>query len=221
MPTYAYSSQNRLRSPSGAVGEAPDGPGAIAALRDDVDAYLGNGGAETVATVAAMQAIPSNRTFTGKLVFVTATGILYRWDGTAFRPWEAGWTSYTPSLPVGVTVGNGTFSGGRWAILGGTLHMEGRFTLGSTSAITGTVRLALAAGTSSRSTGDPLIGNVQLVHAGAAVYGRAAIQSNGVALSYDSVANAQVQQASLSSSTPFTWASGDYLDWDVLVPLSA
>lgn len=112
MPTYAYSTQNRLRSPSGAVGEAPDGPGGVAALRDDVDNYLGNGGAETVATVAAMQAIPINRCFRGKLVYVTATDTVYRYLGAnnvtpiisdapssaAWLAWSKPATSYTPAI---------------------------------------------------------------------------------------------------------------------------
>jgi hypothetical protein len=50
------------------------------------------------------------------------------------------WTDYTPTFAAGVTVGNGTWVAG-YAIVNEILFWQGTFTLGSTSAITGSVSI--------------------------------------------------------------------------------
>lgn len=66
MPTYRTTARSQFRTPSGAIGEAPDGPGGMATLADDVDNMLGYGGAEAVATYAALTGLPAGRVFVGK-----------------------------------------------------------------------------------------------------------------------------------------------------------
>lgn len=122
MATYSLSSRNQLRSPSGAVGEPPDGPGGMATLRDDVDNYLGTGGAEYCAGAAQVTAIPSSRKFVGKLAYRADTDCVYRWVGNgntavgangASNGWQA-WskppTAFTPTWTgVGMTTSTGFF----------------------------------------------------------------------------------------------------------------
>lgn len=132
--TWALTSRNQFRTPSGAVGEAPDEPGELKQLGQDIDDRLGNGGAETVATIAAMQAIPASRRFLGKLVYVTATDTVYRYCGAgnitpvvsdapssaAWLAWSKPLTAFTPSwtnLPLGSTQSNS----GLWGISEGFL----------------------------------------------------------------------------------------------------
>lgn len=43
MATYRTTTNNLFRTPSGAVGEAPDGPGGMATLADDIDALIQQG----------------------------------------------------------------------------------------------------------------------------------------------------------------------------------
>lgn len=126
MATYRTTANLQLRTPSGAVGEAPDGPGGMATLADDVDTMLGIGGAERATNLAAITAIPSARTFTGKMAYAADTGYLYRYTGATdgwvlwdtARTWQAftyatGFSSLAGIIPL------------RWAIRAGILHVQG------------------------------------------------------------------------------------------------
>jgi hypothetical protein len=129
MVTWLTSARNMFRSPSGATNEAPDGPGAFQALRDDVDNYLGVGGAEYCANAAAVAAIPSGRKFLGKLVYRADTDTTYRYVGAGntaiganaptatwqawHRPpkaWNPTVTGYTGAVTI---VGNSQIVAGR------------------------------------------------------------------------------------------------------------
>jgi hypothetical protein len=98
MVTYVNSSRLFVRTPSGAVGEAPDGPGAMQTLAQDVDDRLAYGGAEF--SFNALSNIPAARRFVGKLAYYQPTDTTYRWVGTGNLPAtdasaSAGWLAWS------------------------------------------------------------------------------------------------------------------------------
>lgn len=224
MPTYALSSRNQFRSPSGAVGEPPDGPGGMQTLAKDIDDRIGTGGAEWCQNAAARDAIPAARLFPGKLAYVATNDTFYRYSGAgAWTQWDSDWLAYTPNFTAGVTVGNGSFSGCSWHIAGRTMRLVGRFTLGSSSAVGGTSRLAVPNTPALfRSNGDPILGAVSFIDtsAGTTFSGDATMQPNGIAFSARTVAGSVVTASSLSASNPLPWASTDVMSWDLSIPLA-
>lgn len=145
MVTYVQTTYNQLETPSGAVGEAPDGPGAFKHLSDQVDGRLGVGGAEYCANAAAMSAIPSSRLFKGKRVYRADLDIVFRYVGVgntalgaadSTHPWQAFDKPPTPYTP---TFGNlsGTNSvSALWGINAGVAWATAEVVSGSGWAIT-------------------------------------------------------------------------------------
>jgi hypothetical protein len=123
----------------------------------------------------------------------------------------AGWASFTPSW-TNITVGNGT-STGKKGYAGKTTHFYAELTFGSTTSVSGAVAL-----------GFPDTAVTYLAHhpVGIAIlrdvnvttnYKGVAIWSTTAAMAIHSLAvsGSNVVTAALSSTAPFTWATGDFL----------
>jgi hypothetical protein len=123
--------------------------------------------------------------------------------------WGGGWTTFTPSI-TGVTVGNGTTTA-RYAQIGKTVFVEFNFTLGSTSAITGTPSFALPV--SASLLGYTFDGKGTLGDFGTASYlGNVNLQpGNRAYFSATSTSGATGVELNISSTVPFTWTTSDYL----------
>jgi hypothetical protein len=136
----------------------------------------------------------------------------YRATSGAWMDWvllSRGLTSFTPVATNGITVGNGTLSGEYYVsdgILSGTI----RFTLGSTSSVTGDVRFT-----------PPIAhANTLLSYGvGRAVQGSSAFQlaslvsgGNIFARYTTTSAAGHLLQAQITSSAPIAWASGNTLE---------
>lgn len=137
MVTYVKTTYNQLETPSGAVGEAPDGPGAFQHLAANIDTRLGIGGAEYAANLAAITAIPASRTFDGKLAYAADTKYLYRWvvpaTGTAaWRLWQTPWATISP-LGSGIVAASIGYPPA-WKIVGGDVQLGGMLTKASAAA---------------------------------------------------------------------------------------
>ena len=132
------------------------------------------------------------------------------------------YTAYTPTFPAGVTVGNGTFSSA-YATVNDFTHYYGTFTLGSTSALivgSASVSLPTSAHSSFFITNFPgfNVGPFTFydTSATAAVYGVGSITSATVCRFYVMASNlTYTSLASISSSVPFTWATGDTIQWNL------
>jgi hypothetical protein len=123
------------------------------------------------------------------------------------------------TFPVGVTVGNGTKTA-YYCQVNKFVHFYGKFTLGSTSAITGPVGLGLPINMDSAmsATGQPF-GFVyyQDVSAGTLVSSDA-ISIGALSTVYTSVANVAgtyPSRTNASATIPFTWDTGDTLSWNL------
>jgi hypothetical protein len=117
---------------------------------------------------------------------------------------NAAWTTYTPTVS-GITIGNGTWASSYMQI-GKTVFLKIRFTLGSTSAITGASTFSLPVTATGFGYG------VANLNRGANFAGVAAISgtTNVVANAVDSSVNYATQR-STTATIPGTWAASDVI----------
>lgn len=142
----------------------------------------------------------------GMVAYTSDTDTFWYYSGSAWAATGKGsaWTSYTPSLTNG-TLGNGTVSGS-YVQQGKLVAFRAQFTLGSTSAVTGSLGIGLPVAAAS---------GVQLCHAllvdtGTATYvGYAELSSSNASLRAQNAAGTYLTASTLSSSIPHTWASTD------------
>ena len=168
-------------------------------------------GALASTVTATTQTAGDNSTKVATTAFVTTADQLL---GT--------YTAYTPTWNGGVTIGNGTFSSA-YATVNKLTHYYGTFTFGSTSAITAaTVTISLPTTPHSSITGLGFPGfnssqvNFYDTSAFLSIYGVAAINSATGARFYVNTANGTyLAIAALSSTIPFTWATGDIIQWNM------
>lgn len=115
------------------------------------------------------------------------------------------WQDWTPAWTSGVTTGNGTWAG-RYVRDGNTVQGWARFTLGSTSAVTGVPILTnpVAAVTSF------LASDVQFVDSGSTYYKADLRYTNSGLTLYARGTNGAV--TNISATVPFTWAPGDIIE---------
>ena len=130
------------------------------------------------------------------------------------------YTAFTPTF-AGVTVGNGTFVT-RYARVNNFVHYVGYFTLGTTSAVTGTVNIDLPISCSSTYSGlnGVPMGELNLFDTSASTWYRGAVFSIGstttVRTRIYSVSGTQIiENTSANATTPFTWATGDQFLWNI------
>jgi hypothetical protein len=125
------------------------------------------------------------------------------------------YTAYTPTLTA-ITIGNGTLTG-QYARVNDFVHVTGSFTLGSTSAVTGSIGISppininasmgLAASPlglcNLYDTSSGAMNNLQLLWASATEMRVRAINTAG----------AYSIMVVTSATVPLTWAVGDILTW--------
>jgi hypothetical protein len=108
----------------------------------DVNGYLMQGINVFASTAARNAAITSPQE--GQFAFTKDTNTTWYYDGAA---WIAtgtptySWTTYTPTN-TGLTIGNGTQTA-RYVKIDKTVHVAYKFTMGSTSSLTGSVSIGL------------------------------------------------------------------------------
>ena len=142
----------------------------------------------------------------GQQFFDQANGRLWLWDGTGG---DTQWVimheppqTWSPTWSAGVTVGNGVWSNAKYQRENGFCNFEGRFTMGSTSAITGTPTLNLPFSLWE----VELLMPIPIVDNGIARYVcfMSTFSPGAVALIVGSTGGA------VSSTSPFTFGNGDY-----------
>jgi hypothetical protein len=129
-------------------------------------------------------------------------------DSTAANTWK-GWTAYTPAFQ-NLTVGNGT-SSFYYIQIGKTVHVRGRFILGSTSSFGTSVNIAMPVNISAT------YGFLQQL--GYATYAKSSYFNGSLNLISDPYLRLFVWNVSGSftllgdngPTTPFTWATGDQI----------
>lgn len=155
--------------------------------------------AATAADTPARLAVGANNTV---LIADSAESTGLRWGG--------GWAAYTPTTS-GITVGNGTLQA-RYAQIGKTVFLEILFTLGSTSAVTGTPNFSIPV--TAKVSSYTLNGTVSLGDYGAATYVGLAGNPTGSGVyiaAFNTAGSWGVEAGSISATVPFTWTTNDYI----------
>jgi hypothetical protein len=155
--------------------------------------------AATAADTPARLAVGANNTV---LIADSAESTGLRWGGA--------WGTYTNSTS-GITVGNGTLTS-RYAQIGKTVFVEILFTLGSTSAVTGSPTFSLPV--TAKMGSFTFLGNVSLGDFGTATYVGLANTPSGTGIyiaGFNSSGTWGVESAAINATTPFTWTTNDYI----------
>ena len=121
----------------------------------------------------------------------------------------ATWIDYTPTFASGVTVGNGTWVAA-YAVVNEILFWQGTFTLGSTSAVTGSVSINTPSGVTFPLGNNEILGNVRMTAGATTFYGL--VRENGtnqITILVYNAASTYLQSTSLSSTVPGTWTNNN------------
>jgi hypothetical protein len=121
------------------------------------------------------------------------------------------WTTYTPTW-TNVTVGNGTVDF-KYSQLNDIVIVRARFTMGSTSSITGIIRFTLPTGLTAANT--ILFAPCRILDAGVAGYVAAleAVSTSQVQVVVANTAGTYGSYAGTSATVPFTWGNGDLFEF--------
>jgi hypothetical protein len=139
-----------------------------------------------------------------------ATGLAWTTPSSGFT-----YTTWTPTYNAGISVGNGTVVA-RYAQSGKMVHAFWKFTLGSTSSVSGNLEVSLPVTGSSnavgtRGTGSILDSGVRWFTAGADMNQTTKIVfiCVGANLTY-------AYEEYLSATVPMTWANGDVMTFSII-----
>lgn len=154
----------------------------------------------------------------GQVAWTDTEGLqVYQSSVIASPAWVKLWTPWddfvSPTWGSGVTVGDGTWDAVR-RFEGGSLHLRVQFTLGSTTAITGAPQFDLSAGFLSDVATHISLGAASLRDTSAGQWYTAQAL---VGIGFDFVLIQANGGANISSTAPFTWASGDLIVFDIVV----
>ena len=147
------------------------------------------------------------------LSITTDTGITYRYNGSAWDPWESGWITWA-TAPTNLTVGTGGSAASvqRYKWIGGRLWFAYSYTLGSSGASMGTtptinlpISVALTVAGGALATGDGAIRDVSGPSTPAFVRALVNTATTAQLLTYTGTT------ASITATAPMTWAAGDIL----------
>ncbi len=130
------------------------------------------------------------------------------------------YTEYQGSTPTiaGFTIGNGTINISRYTQIGKLVHWYGKVTLGSTSSMSGDLKLSLpVAPNTIYETLDSIVGSCRLQD-GSALRHTAEASISGdtdIIIRCQIASGTHLTEAGITSTVPFTWASGDMFAWNV------
>lgn len=178
-----------------------------------VNTYLNEQSVMVFATTAARDAALTSVLAEGMVCYVEdlVGGVagMCAYDGSAWQILWSEWVDYTPTFDTGVTVGDGTYQVARYAYVAPRQYkLEILFLLGSTSAITGQVELAMPIQIANGRASGSL--HVTLYNAGTAYPGvMGSKNTSASSVQAVSAAGTYAVRAALSATVPFTWGSGD------------
>jgi hypothetical protein len=114
-----------------------------------------------------------------------------------------------------VTVGDGVISGS-YCRVNGFVHYYGSFTLGSTSAVTGTVSFTLPVNLNSDMNIRSTYGTFQYLDGSSRYNGQSQRNTDSsLNMCVDLTSGTYAQSSLVGSTTPFTWAVGDVMTWNL------
>jgi len=165
-------------------------------------------------TSAADTALGANKA-EGMVIYATSNEFLYAYNGAAWVPFGSAvgsgtgymgaWTGYTPTL-TGITLGSGTVAF-TWIQQGKTIHVRGRFTFGSTSAVTGAASISLPV----TAVAANFVANLT-ARAGGVDYMMLPISTTTtIGVNALGSAGAYTNRTTISNLIPGTWTTNDFI----------
>ena len=121
--------------------------------------------------------------------------------------------AWSPSFDAGITEGNGTWSDSFYQKVGDLVTAQASFTLGSTSSVASSFNLDLPVTAVSNTA---VYGNGRLYDLSATTYYAAMVTPSSLAtkvsINYANAASTALVRGNITSTVPFTWATGDRID---------
>lgn len=181
----------------------------------EVNTYLMKQAVMTFTTTSAADTALGANKSKGMLVYATSNDFIYAWNGAAWIPFASAlgsgsgymgaWTGYTPTL-TGITLGNGT-TAFTFVQQGKTVHVRGRLTFGSTTAVTGAASISLPVTATSVNFVPSLT-----ARAGGLDYAMLPIATvNTVGINALGSAGAYANRVTVSNLIPGTWTTNDFI----------
>lgn len=129
-------------------------------------------------------------------------------DTTAGQTWKA-WTAWTPTF-TNLTVGNGT-SSFYYMQIGKTIHVRGRFILGTTSSVGTSINISIPVALNANYGFLQQIGHATYLGATSNGGSLNMIDTNNLRLFVWGSASASINLVDSNSTSPFTWANTNQL----------
>lgn len=189
-----------------AVGEKLTASDVNTYLMDQSIATFSSDGARNSAITAPVE---------GQIAYITSTGAFTIYNGTAWQNmlFASAWIAYTPTL-TNITLGSGGTSAFYYQVVGKTINVRGKITLGTTGALTGAATFTLPVNSI---LADQFFGNATLQDTGVAFYqGQVRVMtSTGIVYAVNAGGTHSVLTQT-SATIPFIWASPDviYVNFD-------
>ena len=148
--------------------------------------------------------------------YCVADGITYRWNGSGWKAWDSDWIAYTPAF-TGVTMGSAT-NFGQYRYVNGDMRVEGRLILGAGSAITAVPLLTHPAGATvspNQQNASYVLGEVDILRPATIEFMGRVLYNSTTTAQFNALttSSAYLSGAQVSSTVPFTFASGDTFAW--------
>jgi hypothetical protein len=182
------------------------------ATASDVNLYLMN---QTVATFSTASARNSAITspVEGQLAYINTNDALTYYDGTAWRNFmfPAAWIAYTPTL-TNVTLGSGGTSAFYYQVVGKTINVRGRITLGTTGTLTGAATFSLPVNAVLDQQFWNCDGAMTDTSASAFYPSLIRVYTASAQLNALNASGTYVSHTLTSATVPFTWTSGDIIN---------
>lgn len=154
--------------------------------------------AATAADTPARLAVGANNTV---LIADSAEATGLKWGG-GFSTWTPSYANFTP--------GNGTLNFARYNKVGKLVHAEFCFTLGSTSAVTGSIIVSLPTSPKNTVPGSVSAGTSAFLDSGTAIYvGFPILSGVNVEVMAIHTGSTSAVYSPTTSTNPFTWTTGD------------
>ena len=127
------------------------------------------------------------------------------------------YTAYTPTL-TNLTIGNGTLAS-TYCRVNNFIHFQGKITFGSTTSVTGSVQISVPVSISTtQSSQGTALGTNTFYDTSVGTWYLGVASSNVAARFFPGIQytnGAFAQFGNMDSTTPMTWATGDYYTWNI------
>jgi hypothetical protein len=153
----------------------------------------------------------------GMLTYLEDSDEYQSYNGTSYVTVAdgSGWTTFVPVFG-NLTVGNGTFDYAKYKVIGKTINIQVRFTLGSTSAVTGAITIEAPTEVERASSGVPGNSYSYFLDASTSTFFTGIPRGHPTILrrftvSATGASGTYASSVGTTSAIPFTWTTSDQI----------